>query len=128
VTSKDQEILSGASSIGKKKILVFYEGRTPNDKKADWIMHEYHLCQKELDGNNPDQVGCLSCLLFLLVLHFFLIAQFLLANCSVFTLTSSKLLSFSVFVQNTKIMSHTMRKIPDLTSSTQLETQRIRPL
>jgi hypothetical protein len=94
-------------------------------KKTDWVTHEYHLCQKELDGNNLDQVGCLSRLLFLLALHFFLIVLFLLANFGAFTITSSELLSFNVFVQNTKIMSHTMHKIPDPTSSTQLKTQRI---
>jgi hypothetical protein len=82
VTGKDQEILSGARSIGKKKILVFYEGRTPNGKNTDWVTHEYHLSQEELDGNNPDQVGFLSRLLLLLASHFFSIALFLLANFS----------------------------------------------
>ncbi|XP_062147519.1 NAC domain-containing protein 43-like [Alnus glutinosa] len=64
VTGKDQEILSGARSIGKKKILVFYEGRTPKGEKTDWVTHEYHLSQEELDGNNPDQTTFVLCRLF----------------------------------------------------------------
>jgi hypothetical protein len=82
VTGKDQKILSGARWIGKKKILVFYEGRTPNGKRTDWVMHEYHLSQEELDGNNPEQVGFLSRLLLLLASHFFSIPLLLLANFS----------------------------------------------
>jgi hypothetical protein len=78
VTGKDQEILSGDSSIGMKKILVFYEGRTPNGKKTDWVTHEYHANPNELDGTSPDgdQVGFLFRLFYflfylLLASHFF---------------------------------------------------------
>jgi hypothetical protein len=63
VTGKDQNIWSGGGGglIGNKKILVFYEGRTPNGKKTEWVMHEYHAILKGIDGTDPggDQVGFL---------------------------------------------------------------------
>jgi hypothetical protein len=59
VTGKDRAIKSGASLIGKKKVLVFYKGRVPMGEKTDWVMHEYHSSL----GTYPGQVGFLSRLL-----------------------------------------------------------------
>jgi hypothetical protein len=66
VTGKDLKIWSvgGESLIGKKKILVFYEGRSPNSKITDWVLHEYHATPTELQGTNSAQVVFLSRLLF----------------------------------------------------------------
>jgi hypothetical protein len=82
VTGKDQNIWSGGGGglIGNKKILVFYEGRTPNGKKTEWVMHEYHAILKGIDGTDPggDQVG----FLFRFFFFFFIIGFTFLLDCS----------------------------------------------
>lgn len=42
-TGRDKPVLSSSRIIGMRKTLVFYEGRAPNGRKTDWIMHEYRL-------------------------------------------------------------------------------------
>ncbi|RRT82398.1 hypothetical protein B296_00020116 [Ensete ventricosum] len=42
-TGRDKPVLSTSRVIGMRKTLVFYEGRAPNGRKTDWIMHEYRL-------------------------------------------------------------------------------------
>ncbi|KAK8952513.1 NAC domain-containing protein 7 [Platanthera zijinensis] len=48
-TGRDKAILLSKSKlmIGMRKTLVFYEGRAPNGRKSDWIMHEYRLQSTE---------------------------------------------------------------------------------
>ncbi|XP_010029939.2 protein NTM1-like 9 [Eucalyptus grandis] len=54
VTGKERAILSEDTNeqLGIKKTLVFYEGRVPQGKRTNWVMHEYHLNSKFLGGNH----------------------------------------------------------------------------
>ncbi|CAA2933370.1 NAC domain-containing 43 [Olea europaea subsp. europaea] len=47
-TGRDKVIYSNSRPIGRRKTLVFYNGRAPHGRKSDWIMHEYRL---EADDN-----------------------------------------------------------------------------
>ncbi|CAA3014390.1 NAC domain-containing protein 43-like isoform X2 [Olea europaea var. sylvestris] len=47
-TGRDKVIYSNSRPIGRRKTLVFYNGRAPHGRKSDWIMHEYRL---EVDDN-----------------------------------------------------------------------------
>ncbi|RZC17411.1 Protein BEARSKIN2 [Glycine soja] len=45
-TGSDKIISSSVSNIGfagLRKTLVFYEGKSPNGSRTDWVMHEYRL-------------------------------------------------------------------------------------
>ncbi|CAM0956388.1 unnamed protein product [Alopecurus aequalis] len=55
-TGRDKAVRAKAGAggfiIGMRKTLVFYEGRAPNGRKSDWIVHEYRL---DTDENGPPQ-------------------------------------------------------------------------
>ncbi|XBJ06410.1 hypothetical protein VPH35_025038 [Triticum aestivum] len=48
-TGRDKPVTSSRSRgvIGMRKTLVFYQGRAPNGRKTDWIIHEYRLQTSE---------------------------------------------------------------------------------
>lgn len=52
-TGRDKAVLSKEKLIGMRKTLVFYNGRAPNGRKTDWIMHEYRL---QVSQHCPPQV------------------------------------------------------------------------
>ncbi|KAI6701564.1 hypothetical protein NL676_015888 [Syzygium grande] len=55
VTGKERCIMSETSEkIGIKRTLVFYEGRMPDGKRTNWVMHEYHLNSKCLGHNHKE--------------------------------------------------------------------------
>ncbi|KAL8030979.1 hypothetical protein ABFX02_14G321300 [Erythranthe guttata] len=47
-TGRDKAVHSKEDKlIGMRKTLVYYEGRAPNGRKSDWIMHEYRIQASE---------------------------------------------------------------------------------
>ncbi|PKA57357.1 NAC domain-containing protein 7 [Apostasia shenzhenica] len=51
-TGRDKAVVSKSEVIGMRKTLVFYQGRAPNGRKTDWIIHEFRL-QSSLDIEHP---------------------------------------------------------------------------
>ncbi|KAG5019561.1 hypothetical protein JHK82_015485 [Glycine max] len=57
-TGSDKKISSSISNIGfagLRKTLVFYEGKSPNGSRTDWVMHEYRLVSLETIPSNSSQ-------------------------------------------------------------------------
>ncbi|KAL0407073.1 UNVERIFIED_CONTAM: NAC domain-containing protein 21/22 [Sesamum latifolium] len=43
-TGKDRPVyVNGATLVGMRKTLVFYQGRAPKGRKTQWVMHEFRL-------------------------------------------------------------------------------------
>lgn len=49
VTGKSKAVKHNACVVGSKRILVFYYGRGPDQKRTNWVMHEYRLVEEEMD-------------------------------------------------------------------------------
>ncbi|XP_028805810.1 NAC domain-containing protein 30 [Neltuma alba] len=61
-TGRDKAVMSKNKIIGMRKTLVFYQGRAPNGRKSDWIMHEYRLQSSE--HAPPQEEGWVVCRAF----------------------------------------------------------------
>ncbi|RDX58175.1 NAC domain-containing protein 78, partial [Mucuna pruriens] len=47
-TGNDRSVFYGGRTVGKKKTLVYHEGRAPGGKRTNWVMHEYKMLETEL--------------------------------------------------------------------------------
>nr|QDX01730.1 NAC domain-containing protein NAC95 [Medicago sativa subsp. falcata] len=58
-TGSDKKISSSTCNgiVGLRKTLVFYEGKSPNGSRTDWILHEYRLINVETTNNSTQNYG-----------------------------------------------------------------------
>ncbi|RDY04673.1 NAC domain-containing protein 83 [Mucuna pruriens] len=56
-TGSDKKISSSVSNgiVGLRKTLVFYQGKSPNGSRTDWVMHEYRLLSLDTTASTSSQ-------------------------------------------------------------------------
>ncbi|ESW09869.1 hypothetical protein PHAVU_009G163200 [Phaseolus vulgaris] len=56
-TGSDKKVSSSINNgiSGLRKTLVFYEGKSPNGSRTEWLMHEYRLLSVETSASKPIQ-------------------------------------------------------------------------
>lgn len=64
VTGNDRPVKHQTRTIGMKKTLVFHTGRAPGGQRTNWIMHEYRLCDSELESAGVIQDAVVLCRVF----------------------------------------------------------------
>ncbi|KAI4336364.1 hypothetical protein L6164_014899 [Bauhinia variegata] len=57
-TGSDKKISSSRENdvVGMRKSLVFYQGKSPNGSRTEWVMHEYRLVSAE-NQNYANEIG-----------------------------------------------------------------------
>ncbi|KAL3828196.1 hypothetical protein ACJIZ3_016998 [Penstemon smallii] len=55
-TGADKSIYYGDKEVGKKKSLVYYEGKPPKGDKTNWIMHEYRTTIPNAKRTDPNDM------------------------------------------------------------------------
>ncbi|CAM8920279.1 unnamed protein product [Rhodiola kirilowii] len=63
-TGKDRSVKHESRIVGMKKTLVFHEGRAPEGKRTNWVMHEYRLVDEELKSLGVEKDGSVLCRVF----------------------------------------------------------------
>ncbi|KAL8518077.1 hypothetical protein ACS0TY_009386 [Phlomoides rotata] len=64
-TGKDRSVFHNTKTVGMKKTLVFHSGRAPDGKRTNWVMHEYRLCDSDLETAAIIQDAFVLCRIFL---------------------------------------------------------------
>lgn len=50
------QILSNFDITGWKTTLEFYKGQAHEERRTNWVMHEYRITQNELSNNSDENV------------------------------------------------------------------------
>ncbi|KAA8520089.1 hypothetical protein F0562_014345 [Nyssa sinensis] len=64
ITGEKRPINYNGRAVGAKKTLVFHQGRAPGGERTDWVMYEYTIEEKELDGAEVAQDAYVLCKIF----------------------------------------------------------------
>ncbi|KAL2495954.1 NAC domain-containing protein 78 [Forsythia ovata] len=54
-TGKDRTVYHKSQIVGMQKTLIYHNGRAPKGQRSNWVMHEYHLANLELQKAGINQ-------------------------------------------------------------------------